>query len=120
MKKNNTIEEQRLAKQKEDKLPTASWGPYLSERQCGTVREDYSKDGNAWEYFPHEHARSYRPMYGKHNDFYRRPENKDLILFYEYFHGETGIGLGASHQTGWTGLIAALIQEMNEEDKMNK
>ncbi len=63
---------------------------------------------------------SYRPMYGKHNDFYRRPENKDLILFYEYFHGETGIGLGASHQTGWTGLIAALIQEMNEEDKMNK
>jgi Glycosyl hydrolase family 63 C-terminal domain len=60
---------------------------------------------------------AYRPVYGRYNDFYRRPENKDLILFYEYFHGETGIGLGASHQTGWTALIAVLIQEMNEEVK---
>src|ERR1700750_1962113 len=34
------------------------WGPYLSERQWGTVREDYSADGNAWDYFPHDHARS--------------------------------------------------------------
>ena len=34
------------------------WGPYLSERQWGTVREDYSPDGAAWDYFPHEHARS--------------------------------------------------------------
>ncbi|HQR02131.1 MAG TPA: hypothetical protein PLA61_14865, partial [Ferruginibacter sp.] len=34
------------------------WGPYLSERQWGTVREDYSEHGNAWEYFPHDHARS--------------------------------------------------------------
>ena len=62
---NTTIEEQRLAKQKEDKLPTASWGPYLSERQWGTVREDYSKNGNAWEYFPHEHARSKAYRWGE-------------------------------------------------------
>ncbi|MEO6719176.1 MAG: hypothetical protein ABIN67_02380, partial [Ferruginibacter sp.] len=34
------------------------WGPYLSERQWGTVREDYSEHGNAWDYFPHDHARS--------------------------------------------------------------
>src|SRR4051812_2240028 len=34
------------------------WGPYLSERAWGTVREDYSADGNAWDYFPHDHARS--------------------------------------------------------------
>ena len=34
------------------------WGPYLSERQWGTVREDYSEFGNAWDYFPHDHARS--------------------------------------------------------------
>ncbi|MGH7535361.1 MAG: hypothetical protein ACREMG_07235, partial [Gemmatimonadales bacterium] len=34
------------------------WGPYLSERQWGTVREDYSPDGACWEYFPHDHARS--------------------------------------------------------------
>ena len=56
-----------------------------------------------------------RPVFGRYNDFYQRDENKDLILFHEYFHGDTGMGLGASHQTGWTGLIAALIQEMNEE-----
>ena len=54
-------------------------------------------------------------LYGRFKDFYQRAENKDLILFHEYFHGETGMGLGASHQTGWTGLIAALIQEMNED-----
>ncbi|HVB67479.1 MAG TPA: hypothetical protein VNE67_06440, partial [Acetobacteraceae bacterium] len=34
------------------------WGPYPSDRQWGTVREDYSEDGNAWDYFPHDHARS--------------------------------------------------------------
>jgi hypothetical protein len=65
MKKNSTVEEQRLAKQLENKLPTAKWGPYLSERQWGTVREDYSKDGNAWEYFPHEHARSKAYRWGE-------------------------------------------------------
>ena len=48
--------------------------------------------------------------------FINETENKDLILFHEYFHAETGMGLGASHQTGWTGLIAALIQEMNEDE----
>ncbi len=41
------------------------WGPYLSERQWGTVREDYSPDGNAWEYFPHEHARSRAYRWGE-------------------------------------------------------
>ena len=56
----------------------------------------------------------FRPVYGRHGDFYKRAENRDLILFHEYFHGDTGMGLGASHQTGWTGLIAALIQELNE------
>jgi hypothetical protein len=65
MKKNITVEEQRLAKQIENKLPTATWGPYLSERQWGTVREDYSKDGNAWEYFPHEQARSKAYRWGE-------------------------------------------------------
>jgi hypothetical protein len=56
----------------------------------------------------------FRPDYGRHGDFYKRPENRDLIIFHEYFHGESGMGLGASHQTGWTGLIAALIEELNE------
>ena len=41
-----------------DANPWYEWGPYLSERAWGTVREDYSADGNAWEHFPHDHARS--------------------------------------------------------------
>lgn len=56
----------------------------------------------------------FRPVFGKYNYFYQRPENNDLVLFHEYFHGETGMGLGASHQTGWTGLIASLITEMTD------
>ena len=39
-------------------VPLEKWGPYLSERQWGTVREDYSANGDAWNYFPHDHARS--------------------------------------------------------------
>jgi hypothetical protein len=42
------------------------------------------------------------------------PHWRDLILFHEYFHAETGEGLGASHQTGWTGLVAKLLQQSGE------
>ena len=52
-----------------------------------------------------------RICHGKHNWFYKKPENKDLILFYEYFHGDDGYGLGACHQTGWTALVANLIMD---------
>ncbi len=50
-----------------------------------------------------------RPVYGKNSKFQKDPHFRDHILFYEYFHGDTGEGLGASHQTGWTGLVAELI-----------
>jgi len=50
-----------------------------------------------------------RPVYGATVKFQQDPHWRDLILFYEYFHGDNGAGLGASHQTGWTGLIALLI-----------
>ena len=50
-----------------------------------------------------------RKLYGEYNWFYNKPGNEDLVLFYEYFHGDTGAGLGASHQTGWTSLVADLI-----------
>ena len=50
-----------------------------------------------------------RPVYGGTEKFQTDPYWKDCILFYEYFHGDNGAGLGASHQTGWTGLIAKLI-----------
>jgi len=48
----------RLQEARTAKIPWRKWGPYLSERQWGTVREDYSQDGNAWEYFSHDQARS--------------------------------------------------------------
>jgi hypothetical protein len=50
-----------------------------------------------------------RPVYGGSQKFQNDPHWRDLILFYEYFHGDNGAGLGASHQTGWTGLIAPLV-----------
>lgn len=52
-----------------------------------------------------------RPVYGRVERFQNDPHWKDYILFYEYFHGDTGAGLGASHQTGWTALVASLIDE---------
>ena len=54
-------------------------------------------------------ARGERPIYGESARFQRDPAWRDQILFYEYFHGDTGEGLGASHQTGWTALVGALI-----------
>ena len=56
-------------------------------------------------------AEGNRKIYEKYNWFYKRPENQHLLLFYEYFHGDNGKGLGASHQTGWTALVAELISE---------
>jgi hypothetical protein len=51
-----------------------------------------------------------RPVYGGTQKFQTDPQWKDYLLFYEYFHGDNGAGLGASHQTGWTGIVAKLIE----------
>jgi hypothetical protein len=51
-----------------------------------------------------------RPVYGGTKTFQEDPHWRDYLLFYEYFHGDNGAGLGASHQTGWTGAVASLIQ----------
>jgi hypothetical protein len=260
----DVAEQKRLNDVREAGIPWKKWGPYLSERQWGTVREDYSDDGNAWDYFSHDrasrshrrgahrlpgaallsplsksrlerilgylldeneflsphgirslsryhkdhpfvfhvgghaHAVSYlpaesdsgmfggnsnwrgpvwmpvnalivrgllnlyafygddftvecptgsgkrmtllevaheisrrlasiflrdatgrRPVYGGTTKFQDDPHWRDLILFYEYFHGDNGAGLGASHQTGWTGVIAMLLDlfgRMKSED----
>ena len=56
-----------------------------------------------------EHGR--RPVHGRFDMFQNDPHWRDLLLFYEFFDGDTGAGLGASHQTGWTGLVASLIDE---------
>ncbi|MFK7934129.1 MAG: glucosidase [Saprospiraceae bacterium] len=60
-----TQEQQRLSEQYSNKKNWLKWGPYLSERQWGTVREDYSPDGEAWDYFPHEDARSRAYRWGE-------------------------------------------------------
>ena len=131
----------RLAEAHEHTKPWYRWGPYLSERQWGTVREDYSPSGSAWDSFPHDHARSRafrwgedgllgisdeqcrlthifmrgqdgrRPVFGANETFQTNMHWRDYPLFYEYFHGDTGRGVGASHQTGWTGLFAKLLEQ---------
>ena len=71
----------------------------VSEELTGRLVSIFLPDGN-----------ERRPMFGDETKFNNDPYFKDLILFCEYFNGDTGKGLGASHQTGWTGLIAKLIQ----------
>jgi hypothetical protein len=57
-----------------------------------------------------------RPVYGGAQKFQTDPHWKDCVLFYEYFHGDNGAGIGASHQTGWTGLVATLIDVFGRID----
>jgi hypothetical protein len=55
-----------------------------------------------------------RPVFGAIEKFQSDPNWQDMILFYEYFHGDNGAGIGASHQTGWTGIVAKLLQQSGE------
>jgi hypothetical protein len=71
----------------------------LAQRLIGLFRRD---------------ANGRRPVYGADERFQHDPHWRDHLLFYEYFHGDTGRGVGASHQTGWTGLVAKLIQQQGE------
>jgi hypothetical protein len=73
----------------------------ITRRLAGTFRRN-------------EHGK--RPVYGGTTKFQDDPYWRDLILFYEYFHGDNGAGLGASHQTGWTGLIALLVDIFGRVD----
>ena len=59
-------------------------------------------------------ASGQRPVNGSLERYRSDPQWRDLVLFYEYFHGDTGAGLGASHQTGWTGLVAKLLEQSGE------
>ena len=83
--------------------------PTGSGRQC-TLFEVATELGRRLTsiFLPDDDGR--RPVYGGTERFQTDPHWKDLLLFYEYFHGDNGAGLGASHQTGWTGLVARIIQ----------
>ena len=56
----------------------------------------------------------HRPVHGGEERYATDPHWRDLVLFYEYFHGDNGAGLGANHQTGWTGLVAKMMQQSGE------
>jgi hypothetical protein len=165
MASKQTAEQQRLEATRDRIAHWKLWGPYLAERAWATVREDYSPYGSAWDYFPHDHARSRiyrwnedgddftveyptgsgqsltlnqiadelshrliriflrdgdgrRAVFGGNDRFQDDPDWRDNVLFYEYFHGDNGAGAGASHQTGWTGLVAKLIQQQGEHYTM--
>jgi hypothetical protein len=60
-----SAEEKRLQESRSRRRNWKRWGPYLSERAWGTVREDYSREGGAWEFFPHDHARSKAYRWGE-------------------------------------------------------
>ena len=62
---NENEEIKRLESARTNNVPWKKWGPYLSERRWGTVREDYSEGGDAWNYFPHDHARSRAYRWGE-------------------------------------------------------
>jgi hypothetical protein len=89
--------------------PTGS-GPYMTlfevaKDLAGRLSRTFLRDENGR-----------RPVYGGTARFQNDPHWRDLILFYEYFHGDNGAGLGASHQTGWTGLIAPLMDVFARTD----
>ena len=94
-----------------------AWGPdYLIDRPADGSRitaRDMAADiaDRLIRIFRRDDASQRRPVYGASKKFQTDPHWRDLILFYEYFHGDNGAGLGASHQTGWTALVASLIDE---------
>jgi hypothetical protein len=58
-----------------------------------------------------------RPVFGNLEKFQTDPHWRDLVLFHEYFHGDSGVGVGASHQTGWTGVVTKLMQQSGKPSK---
>jgi hypothetical protein len=146
-------EKGRLDEARDNEVPWKQWGPYLSERQWGTVLEDYSENGDAWNYFSHDQARSRAYHWGEDglagiSDDHQRLcfalafwNGKDPILkerlfgltnsegnhgedvkeYYFYldstFHAGNGAGIRASHQTGWTGIVALLIEIFGKLDQ---
>ncbi len=84
-------------------LPTGS-GNFVS---LGEVADELARRLGRL-FLPDESGR--RPATGEHEKLQRDPHFSGHVLFYEYFHGDTGRGIGASHQTGWTALVAELLE----------
>jgi Glycosyl hydrolase family 63 C-terminal domain len=86
-----SVEKQRLRENDADKKNWRRWGPYLSERQWGTVREDYSPGGTAWEYFPHDHARSRAYRWGEDGIGGVSDDKQNLCLSFALWNGKDPI-----------------------------
>jgi hypothetical protein len=86
-----TTERDRLAQASRGEKPWRKWGPYVSERQWGTVREDYSADGNAWDYLPHDHARSRAYRWGEDGIGGLCDEHQRLCLAFAFWNGRDPI-----------------------------
>jgi hypothetical protein len=65
----------------------------------------------------HRDALGSRAVFGQNEKFQLDPHWRDYVPFYEYFHGDTGAGVGASHQTGWTALVTKMIDELSLKQK---
>jgi Glycosyl hydrolase family 63 C-terminal domain len=86
-----TQEKARLSEHYAGKKNWLAWGPYLSERQWGTVREDYSPDGTAWDYFPHDHARSRVYRWGEDGIAGISDESQHLCFAPAFWNGQDPI-----------------------------
>ena len=86
-----TTEQRRLNETREKDVPWKKWGPYLSERQWGTVREDYSRDGNAWNYFSHEQSRSRAYRWGEDGLAGVSDDNQQLCFALAMWNGRDPI-----------------------------
>src|SRR5437660_1952594 len=86
-----TQEEIRLSESGARRKHWKRWGPYLSERQWGTVREDYSPYGNAWDYFPHDHARSRAYRWGEDGLRGISDDGQRLCLSFALWNGQDPI-----------------------------
>src|SRR5678810_219762 len=84
-------EQRRLEESRQGKVAWKRWGPYLSERQWGTVREDYSENGNAWEYFSHDQARSRAYRWGEDGLAGISDDNQRLCLSLALWNGKDPI-----------------------------
>ncbi len=84
-------EAKRLEENKTNKKHWHKWGPYLSERQWGTVREDYSADGNAWDYFPHDHARSRVYRWGEDGLGGFSDNHQEMCFAFAFWNGKDPI-----------------------------
>ncbi len=85
----------------DNKIPLTMASNLLAQRLISVFKKD--KEGN-------------RPIHNNNSQYQNDPHFKDLVLFYEYFHGDNSRGVGACHQTGWTGVVSELINRVNTQN----